>query len=95
MKKSCKHARGLAKHDQVVHASQEDMIKPVRWDTHSWLPLLPASGLLVTEEDGSIRDVLGFTVEAAGKQEMVLAPHSISHTLPPTEIWCESTHVKV
>ena len=55
-----------------MHALQEDMIKPVRWDTHSWLPLLPASGLLVAEEDGSMRDVLGFRVEAAGKQDMVL-----------------------
>ena len=38
-----------------------------RWDTHSWLPLLPASGLLC---QGQHTDVLGFAVEPSQRERL-------------------------
>ena len=46
---------------QALRHPREELSKPARWDTHSWLPLLPASGLLTLDS----HDVLGFPIDPA------------------------------
>jgi len=45
---------------------EEELLKPARWDTHSWLPLVPASGLLCHQG----HDVLGFQIEPAQRDRL-------------------------
>jgi len=45
---------------------EEELLKPARWDTHSWLPLVPASGLLCHQG----HDVLGFQITPAQRQQL-------------------------
>ena len=46
---------------------EEELLKPARWDTHSWLPLVPASGLLCHQG----HDVLGFQIPASQRQQLI------------------------